>query len=427
MLKRWIQTLTQSTYYRNIGTLISGATLSQVLLIVLTPILSRIYDPDAFGLYAVFLTVITMGAVVATGRYEIAILLPKKDRSAFHLFSGSLLIAAIVSIIFAMVLPFFKSKLDQLAEQDWGWLIWWLPFAVFAQATLNATTFLANRHQRYRSLSVSRFTGSATTGFSSILIGLFRTTAAGLIIGKLLGLVLETATVLRPIWKDWRSSWGSLRAQIPDLLRQYQNFPKYSVPEALLNMGHKQVPIIALTVFFNLEVVGLFSMASTLLSKPIGIVSTAFSQVFYRQSTGLQGQDGHPLRAFFLKNLALLALLILPPTLLVVWLGPWFFALFLGENWRIAGVFAQWLMPYLALNFLKTAFSSLVDTTNKIRESALFEALFLVTAIAAFAIAEKQGSALIGVQYYSLFGSLLALIQLGWFYQLTGQRQGWEE
>lgn len=426
-LRRIWAAFSRSDYYRNILTLISGATLSQLLLIILTPILSRIYAPDAFGLYALFLTLINIGAVVATGRYEVAILLPKSEKDALHLFSGSMILAVLVSLLVAMVLPFTVPLLNQWAKQEWGIVLYLIPFALFLQALLNATTYLSNRHQHYRQLSVSRFAGSATTGLSSILLGLHRATAANLVSGKVLGLVVEVGYILRPLWKQWRQSWTSLRENIPRLLRQYQNFPKFSVPEALLNMSHKQIPIIALTAIFSLEAAGLFAMANNLLSKPIGIVSTAFSQVFFRQSTEEHYEKPGQLRRFFLRNVLLLLGLIILPVLIIFFWGPALFAVFLGKNWYEAGIMARWLIPYLAFNFIKTSFSSLVDTANKLRESALFELAYLISACLAFWFGRHAPSPIFGIQLYCLFGCLLSTLQIAWYYRLTEVKGGWKE
>ncbi|MEN0004148.1 MAG: oligosaccharide flippase family protein [Bacteroidota bacterium] len=415
-----------SKYYQNILTLISGATASQLLLIALTPILSRLFTKEDFGLYGFFLTLLTIGAVLATGRYEVAILLPKKEAHAQHLFSGSLILAFGFALACYCIIPFALPAFDSTTEQSLGWLAYWIPMAIFFQAILNASTFLANRKQAYKTLSYSRFAGSSTTGLISILLGIANTSTFGLIIGKLAGLAVEAATILRPLYKNWRQTWTQLPHNLRRLLRQYQNFPKFSVPEALLNMSHKQLPILALAAYFSLESAGIFTMANTLLSKPAGIVSTAFAQVFYRESTALRTTGAGSLRAFFIRNLLLLLALVALPSLLIICFGPPLFAFFLGEQWREAGVYAQWLMPYLAINFLKTAFSSLVDTANKIRESAFFELCFLLAAILAFYWGYASANALVAIKWYSVFGGLLSVIQLFWFFRLTQYQHDWE-
>ena len=71
----------------NILTLMVGTTLSQAVPIAIMPILTRIYTPEDFGLYAIYGAIITILGTIASGRYELAILLPDKDEDAINIFA----------------------------------------------------------------------------------------------------------------------------------------------------------------------------------------------------------------------------------------------------------------------------------------------------------------------------------------------------
>ena len=290
------------------------------------------------------------------------------------------------------------------------------------QVLLQTATLYANRKKEYQNLAMSRVAGSSATSVGSIGFGIFKLQKLGLIYGKLIGLLLEVVYLYTKIWKriQWNpSSWRAVA-------KKYRNFPKYSTFEALLNMGHKQLPILVLTSFFSLGAAGLYALANTLLTKPLGTIATSFAQVFYQKTAEEEHLEGDELRLFFLKNLRVLFLLAIFPSLLVLFFGPFLFAFFLGEEWYEAGVYASWLIPFLFFNFLKTAFSSLVDTKNKIRENALWEFVFLGTGILAFYFAWRVEDALLGIKLYSMLGMLLAVGQLYWYYQLTKSNKQWD-
>ena len=64
---------------RNVITLITGTAIAQAIPIAISPVLTRIYSPDDFGVFALYLSITSIIAIVATGRYELAITLPAKN------------------------------------------------------------------------------------------------------------------------------------------------------------------------------------------------------------------------------------------------------------------------------------------------------------------------------------------------------------
>ena len=71
-----IRNLLKSEFLKNIITLFSGASIAQLIPVIVAPILSRIYLPEQFGLLGVLMALIGIFSVVATFQYESAIMLP---------------------------------------------------------------------------------------------------------------------------------------------------------------------------------------------------------------------------------------------------------------------------------------------------------------------------------------------------------------
>ena len=65
--------------------LVSGTTLAQAIGILITPILTRLYAPEAFGTLALFTSITSILSVIACMRYELAIMLPESDEEAANL------------------------------------------------------------------------------------------------------------------------------------------------------------------------------------------------------------------------------------------------------------------------------------------------------------------------------------------------------
>ena len=64
---------------RNVSKLTSGTTIALIIPVFLQPFLRRLFTPSEFGAFAIFLSIIEIIVSVGTLRYEMAIVLPRKD------------------------------------------------------------------------------------------------------------------------------------------------------------------------------------------------------------------------------------------------------------------------------------------------------------------------------------------------------------
>ena len=156
-----------------------GSSLSQVILLLITPVLTRIFTPDDFGVYATFFALVSILVLIVTGRYEVAILLPKEEQEAVSLFFISILLAFVACALLYLVLPFTLPLVERYAGTSFGPVRHWLPPTIFLLAIVQAAGFLANRNKKYKLLSSSRIVGSGSTGLAKgVVQTLFETRRA---------------------------------------------------------------------------------------------------------------------------------------------------------------------------------------------------------------------------------------------------------
>jgi O-antigen/teichoic acid export membrane protein len=90
-----------NSYLRNIAVLASGTLISHALMILTLPILSRLYTPEMFGVLTVYMSSMGIISVMAAGKYELAILNPKSELTAYNI--------AYLSIIILLFFSFFGT------------------------------------------------------------------------------------------------------------------------------------------------------------------------------------------------------------------------------------------------------------------------------------------------------------------------------
>ena len=128
----------QSRYTRNVITLITGTGLAQAIPIAISPILTRLYSPEEFGVAAIYISCVAVMSLIATGCFELAITLPATDEEAAHVVTFTLKIGLLISILIYLPIFLFGSKLGYLLGDPtlttWFYL---LPVSVFATTSIN--------------------------------------------------------------------------------------------------------------------------------------------------------------------------------------------------------------------------------------------------------------------------------------------------
>ena len=100
----------QSTL-RSVTLLLSGSALSQALPILVSPIVTRLYSPADFGVFAIFSTVLGLIGPIANLRYDLSIVMPDDETKAVELAAIGIYVAALLSLFLQAVEPAAASLL----------------------------------------------------------------------------------------------------------------------------------------------------------------------------------------------------------------------------------------------------------------------------------------------------------------------------
>ena len=137
----------------NVVTLTAGSALAFGVSIIASPITSRLFGPEEFGLAALFMSGASILGAIACQRYEMAIVLSKEDKDAASLFvlCGMILIATTtLTATFSFLLG--PQVLAYLGADDLNPYLWLFPIYVFL---IGLQIPLRHWHTRYRRFRVS--------------------------------------------------------------------------------------------------------------------------------------------------------------------------------------------------------------------------------------------------------------------------------
>lgn len=414
----------RSDFTRNVFTLISGTTIAQAISIGISPILSRIYTPAEFGIFGTFSSVIALLSLVVGGRYEGAILLPKKDEEAANLFTLSLFLNGVISLFFLLTVVVISFCIPaEMAHSElfyWFYLTPVLTFFIGAGQTFNNWY---NRRKKYRTIVYYRIANSAVNNVTSLGLGFARMPLNGLIISYLIANVVSMAAFLNDMKSDYLQFKNSVsRAEMIALAKRYKRFPLTNSVQALSDAFQTNGIIYFVTYFFNVVYVGIYSFAMRILLVPMNFAGAAMAQVFYQQATETYNNRGD-LTALVKNTIFKSALMALPVLIILLLFGPQLFSFVFGPKWTEAGVYARILAPWILLDFVRAPLSQVPIIVGKHNNLLIFSilsnAIIFGTMIYAGVVVKDLKT---GLLLLTICQSIYNVALITWIYSISGKK-----
>lgn len=344
--------------------MVGGTALGQLIAILALPVLTRLYDPEAFSALAVYASLLSLLTVVACLRFEIAIPIPKEALMAAALCVLAISSVIGMSLLTLLIILLFPDQIVSLTGEAIRSYLWLLPAGVFAVGMYNALQYWSTRNKKYRLIAKTRVSQSLSgTGVKLGAGYFFLGSTPGLIAGQLVsqgaGFVsLGTSLLHNDVRLFRRLRMRHLRLAF----KRYDKFPKYSTLEALANAGGIQIPVILIAGYAVGPEAGYLMIAMQLLSAPMSLIGNSVAQVYLAE--GSERHHKGELKSFTLKTVAGLAKVAILPLTTVALVSPWLMPVVLGENWQRTGVFISWMVPWFFMQFITSPVSMVLHITG---------------------------------------------------------------
>ena len=375
--------LLKNTYFKSIILLISGAGFSQLIPVVFSPILGRMFSPQEFGVFAVFVAFCSILGMLSTGMYELSIMIPKKDIYALNIVAWIVILSSVVSILL-FVLLFIFSYIPFIAQWETRFKYYYLlPLGVLFVGGFQSYTYWLNRKKEYKILNFCRIGQSITIVVVSLFLGYLGYKDCGLIIGFLAGGFVTFVPLLVVLF--------NLKAKISKQkiilnIKEYSNYPKLMLPTSLMNTTAGYVPVFSIDKFFNSKIVGSYAMASRILTAPVSIISVVIGQVYYKRMTDIVNSGQKSLLSEFKRTSLLLvgvAMLIFLP---LFFFGKELMIFVFGLQWKEAGKFLEIIAIATLVKFVVSPLSTIFLATNSLKKLASWQTLYFFTTLGVFTI-----------------------------------------
>ena len=364
---------------KNIATLITGTTVAQVIPIAISPILTRIYSPKDFGVLTLYVSICAVFSVIATLRYELAIVQPKDNQDAKSIVIISFILVTIVSFI-CLILALLYNYLDLKILHDKNIAVWLylIPLSVFCMGVYNISNYWLLRESRYKDMSKSKMIQGTSLSISQVSLGAMKN--GGLIFGYLIGQTISTFFIFK------RSNSSLKKVKNPTIkickenLKKYKAMPLYSAPGAFADNFSTQLPIFTITYIFGSYATGIFGLTFRILNMPASLVSQAISQVVYKKVIDQNHNKNQEYLLIFVFKVFLSLLILVTPFATIIWFfGEDIFGFIFGIEWRQAGSMASILIIAIVLRFAVSPLSTILAIDSNIILGVSWQFCYLVT------------------------------------------------
>ncbi len=372
--------LPQSSFVRNVTLLAGGTALGQAIALVASPILTRLYSPEDFGILAVYSALLGIIIVVATLRFDLAIPHPKSDLEALHLLLLAFSSLIVVSIFFMVLVSLqgqvFTKQIGTIALDPYLWLI---PIGLLGSGIYQILSYWAIRKQLYKKVAATKLSQSIVQSLTQVSLG-FLTGPLGLLMGSIAGQTAGTLALGNVIKQDTQNLWThiSLKA-LANTARVYKHYPLVSSWSGLMNSLSLQLPVILLAAYYGPQVSGWYALGERVIRLPLTLIGQSISQVYFGQASHLFQTNPKAIQKLFDKMSFRLLLTGLFPLALLALLGPSLFRLIFGDSWVQAGQYMQILTPMILARFVMSPLSQTLNILQKQSLQLFWDALRLVT------------------------------------------------
>lgn len=404
----------KSKFGKNILIIAGGTAFAQVLGIVFSPIITRIYPPEQYGVLTAYTAVLGLLVISASLDYQKAIPIAEDDNKAINLLVLSLisLFSVVVFVTSLLYLwgDFFLSVLDSEVLSSYKYLI---PIGVLFAGLYNIVLQWGFRTRNYKVITRTIVSQSLTSNLIKISLGLLNVGPIGLIIGTITGQSTGITSLSAPLLKK-RSSFVSVNLKsLKYVLKRYKKFPLYSAPSNYVYTASNNLPIILLVSLFDSTITGFFGLAKSITYLPISLIGNSISQVFYSESANLGKDNPKEIKRLSVNLMKKIAIIAVIPLLILLFFGPILFSFVFGKEWYEAGIYARLLSIKVYFHFIITPIGRVLEIFERQREGLALNIVRLVLVACVFLVSKIVGfSSYITVGLYSISNAVTYIILL---------------
>lgn len=416
-----MQLPTLSSFQKNVLSMFTGTAIAQLIPMVISLFITRIYTTEEIGLWALFTSVASVCGVVATARYEMAVVLSKDDSEALHVMGVSIIVNLLYTALLLVLFLVFSGMLAGLLRSEGiKSLLWLAAFFSFGTGIYQTLSYWLIRMKRFRLSALGRVAQAVVTAVITLLLGYWKVLNNGLILASVSGLFAACIWWVVPFFKAHPDVFQRISSsELKRVARKYINFPKFNTFHAFLNSLSGNFPVMLMAAYFSSKVVAYYGFSLRIVLLPLMLISNSISQVMNQEMAEMLNK-GISIEQKVHKLMNKLVLFGIPIFVILLLAAPFLFSVFFGKEWYEAGQYTRILAPWLFMVFLNSAFSFIPPMLDKQKQNLIIEIIYFGLRMIALWI----GASFIGNVYwmlglYTVVGCMMLIYCQMWIVRIS--------
>lgn len=389
---------------KNFFYLIGGTSIAQLVIILASPILARVFTPEDFGSFAILTTVVYILTALSCLRLDVAILSSKNDLELVWLFQKSLTILVSIVILITSTLFIFYEMTGLYLN-----ILVFIPLMIFLSGLFNILNNLTLKLQNTHLNAKSKIIQSGGGALSQLILGLQGLGFKGMALGQILGFIYSITYLTKKNISYFKNifRYSNKKYRIID----YKNYIIYDSMGAVFSVVANHIPTLLISILLGKSFGGSYYMAYRVLMLPVSVISISISQFVGSKYVEWKNEDVY--HDNLSKILYCLSVLVFIPSFLLIGFLPDIFSYVLGEQWILAGEIAAICIIWIAVKFI---FESLVITfslDNSQKIGLFFQAFLTLIRVSTIFIGWRLGlDSFMIINFFSIISFLCYLLGL---------------
>lgn len=390
-----------------------GATmLAQLITIGFSPILTRLYSPESFGVFSLFISFIGIVGPVLAFNLELTLQRQKSEEDVYVIFELGCIVSALMTLLFTALFALMQAY-GFLGFAVFNTRDFCLVFvALVAVALFGLSRYVLIRRAHFSVINrvtlIKSLVRSAVQGVG----GIVHDGAFFLLAGEAFGRSSGNLRMLREFYgslsfrRGFNAYWG--------MMKRHSNYPLFVAPSSLLNSVAIMLPVVLVNKYHGVELAGMYGLVMRSVDVPVNVIGASVADVFYEKASRIHGQ----VRVFLIRHVLVLLAVGAVGGIFAYWWSGDVFSLVFGSQWRTAGELLVMVLPHFLLQFAVFPVSRTLHLIGKERYKLVYDSLALVAAIVPFVYGSSAGWTLettlltfSGCRAFAYFVMLLMLIR----------------
>ncbi|KER02505.1 lipopolysaccharide biosynthesis protein [Photorhabdus temperata] len=401
-------------FIKNLSGLLLSSLLSQILLLLSTPVLTRLFSPEELGIYASLSSILSILAVGACLRYEFSISASEKEREINSLVTLSCITSIIIIFITITIFAIFHIPEKIIIGNH----IYYIPLGIITYGFYRAMSFNSIRKRQYREFSITKIAQTVTMISIQIIGGIASLGASSLILGQILGqslgvLFLRKKSQYRLVIR--KNEFRKIRL----LAKKYYKFPVYDFPASLINTVSNELPQLFIMSAYGLKPAGFYLIASKISGAPITLLNQTVSSILQGYLKGTPASSFLKIKKTF-YYLGLISLLFAIVTYLI---GIPTITFVFGEEWYESGKYLLCLIPHLSGQIIYSSLSIYLSIYEHQKSNLFIQSTSIILRFTALLVGYLLGDIYLTLLLFSLTSFSLYLMSTAYILRLSFMRK----